>query len=251
VKIFSIISLFLSFGLAVRFKDTPLFYFTFWCTLFWPATYLARLIFPNGDYQVYIINTIYLIVILLLYNTWKKQYKIGLILFYIAWTAFGIEPKILFFVSVTLLTVFFFYMMMVEREIKGLRIVYLMFMLEGINQMLMGVAQFVGNQYAIVMTLIIVIMGYLCDIIAIISGYEAFIFIPRKLHVIDESQFDNLTHREIEVLQLIGEGLSTEQIAKKLFLSKRTVDAHRSHIKSKIGTTTVTETAIYGHDHNK
>ncbi len=44
-----------------------------------------------------------------------------------------------------------------------------------------------------------------------------------------------LTPRETEVLQLIAEGLSTKQIAEKLFLSPRTVDFHRANISQKLG----------------
>jgi DNA-binding NarL/FixJ family response regulator len=42
------------------------------------------------------------------------------------------------------------------------------------------------------------------------------------------------TDREIEVLQLIGEGRTTRQIAQKLHLSISTVETHRAHIKQKL-----------------
>jgi DNA-binding NarL/FixJ family response regulator len=42
-----------------------------------------------------------------------------------------------------------------------------------------------------------------------------------------------LSGREMEILQLICDGLSNQDIAKKLFISKRTVDKHRSNILSK------------------
>jgi DNA-binding NarL/FixJ family response regulator len=45
---------------------------------------------------------------------------------------------------------------------------------------------------------------------------------------------DKLTDRELEVLRLFGEGWSTEEIAKKLHLSAKTVDVHRGHIKEKL-----------------
>lgn len=44
---------------------------------------------------------------------------------------------------------------------------------------------------------------------------------------------DEFTEREIEVLQLIGEGLTTHQISEKLFLSKRTVEGHRLSLLQK------------------
>lgn len=42
-----------------------------------------------------------------------------------------------------------------------------------------------------------------------------------------------LSRREREVLQLVAEGLTTQQIADKLFTSKRTVETHRQNILEK------------------
>jgi LuxR family maltose regulon positive regulatory protein len=44
-----------------------------------------------------------------------------------------------------------------------------------------------------------------------------------------------LTDREIEVLQLIAEGLSNREVAQKLFLSLSTVKVHTSNIYGKLG----------------
>jgi DNA-binding NarL/FixJ family response regulator len=44
-----------------------------------------------------------------------------------------------------------------------------------------------------------------------------------------------LTKRELEVLQLVGEGLSNLQISKALFLSQATVKSHLVHIYAKLG----------------
>ncbi len=45
----------------------------------------------------------------------------------------------------------------------------------------------------------------------------------------------SLTNRELEVLFLIGTGLSSEAIAGQLFLSLKTVEAHRGNIRNKLG----------------
>jgi len=50
-----------------------------------------------------------------------------------------------------------------------------------------------------------------------------------------------LTDRELEVLRLFGGGWSTEEIAKRLHLSPKTVDVHRAHIKEKLGLKTTPE----------
>lgn len=48
---------------------------------------------------------------------------------------------------------------------------------------------------------------------------------------------DQLSDRELEVLALIGKGTATKIIAEQLNISARTVEAHRSHIKEKLGLT--------------
>ena len=44
----------------------------------------------------------------------------------------------------------------------------------------------------------------------------------------------SLTKRELEVLNLIVKGFSNKEIAEKLFLSKRTIDAHRTNLMGKM-----------------
>ncbi|MEV6581831.1 response regulator transcription factor [Streptomyces sp. NPDC051582] len=44
-----------------------------------------------------------------------------------------------------------------------------------------------------------------------------------------------LTKRELEVLQLVADGLSNQQVSKKLFLSQATVKSHLVHIYAKLG----------------
>ena len=48
------------------------------------------------------------------------------------------------------------------------------------------------------------------------------------------SPLQTLTDREFEVFQLIGQGHTTEEIARQLSLSPKTVDVHRAHIKEKL-----------------
>jgi len=55
------------------------------------------------------------------------------------------------------------------------------------------------------------------------------------------SSIQNLSDREFEVFQALGEGLSSHEIAKKLHLSAKTVDAHRANIKTKLKINTTAE----------
>ena len=51
----------------------------------------------------------------------------------------------------------------------------------------------------------------------------------------DESaRLNSLTDREIDIIKLLKEGCTTEEIAEKLFLSPRTVDTHRAKILKKL-----------------
>jgi DNA-binding NarL/FixJ family response regulator len=50
----------------------------------------------------------------------------------------------------------------------------------------------------------------------------------------EESPLGRLSDRELEIFSMIGRGLGTREIANKLFLSIKTVEAHREHIKEKL-----------------
>ena len=46
---------------------------------------------------------------------------------------------------------------------------------------------------------------------------------------------DTLTPRELEVVKLVAEGYTTDEIADTLVISKKTVEHHRSHVLEKLG----------------
>ena len=63
--------------------------------------------------------------------------------------------------------------------------------------------------------------------------------LEKLLAVIPESAsqlMSGLTAREQEILRLVAAGLTTAQIAEKLFTSPRTVESHRQNIMAKTGT---------------
>ena len=51
----------------------------------------------------------------------------------------------------------------------------------------------------------------------------------------------NLSHRELEIVRLIEAGLSSKEIAEKLFLSVHTVNTHRSNILEKSGKSQISD----------
>ncbi len=69
--------------------------------------------------------------------------------------------------------------------------------------------------------------------------------LPAKETVADDAGYDTLTPREQEVLILLAEGLSTKQIADRLYISPKTAENHRSNIMHKLGLHTSIELVRY------
>jgi DNA-binding CsgD family transcriptional regulator len=51
------------------------------------------------------------------------------------------------------------------------------------------------------------------------------------------SGWDSLTPAELDVVRLVAEGLTNKDVAARLFISPRTVQAHLAHIFTKLGVT--------------
>ena len=62
------------------------------------------------------------------------------------------------------------------------------------------------------------------------------IFLKKYMQNKADSENENpiLTNREIEIVKLVSEGLKNQEIAEKLFISIRTVDAHKNNIMRKL-----------------
>jgi DNA-binding NarL/FixJ family response regulator len=54
-----------------------------------------------------------------------------------------------------------------------------------------------------------------------------------------------LSDRELEIFELIGHGKNPREIAENLHISARTVDAHRGHIREKLGLADSTDLTCY------
>ena len=63
----------------------------------------------------------------------------------------------------------------------------------------------------------------------LLNNYE------KQLKTISLNEIEYLTEKEVEILLLVSEGLTSNEIANKLFISKRTVDTHRTHMAQKLG----------------
>lgn len=58
-------------------------------------------------------------------------------------------------------------------------------------------------------------------------------------------RYDRLTDREREVLQLIAEGRTSREMASRLHVTVKTVEAHRAHLMDKLGLHTIADLTRY------
>jgi len=70
-----------------------------------------------------------------------------------------------------------------------------------------------------------------------------------QLREASKQLFESLTRREMEVLELLGAGLSNKEIAARLFLSEKTVKNHLSSIFLKLQVNDRTEAALLASRH--
>ena len=68
---------------------------------------------------------------------------------------------------------------------------------------------------------------------------------PEKEAKITDATYETLTSREQEIMVLLARGLSTKQIAEKLFISPKTVENHRSNILRKLNIHSTLELVRY------
>ena len=60
-----------------------------------------------------------------------------------------------------------------------------------------------------------------------------------------KDEYEGLTEREMEILRLVGRGLTNREVGQQLYISDRTVQAHLSNIFSKLGVGSRTEAVMY------
>jgi len=60
---------------------------------------------------------------------------------------------------------------------------------------------------------------------------------------------DGLTPREIDVLRLVAHGLTNNEIAAELVISRKTANNHIEHIYSKIGVNNRARASLYATQH--
>jgi two-component system response regulator NreC len=72
--------------------------------------------------------------------------------------------------------------------------------------------------------------------------------VEADLHERERAAADPLSEREREVLRLLAEGHTNQEIAERLYISVRTAETHRAHIMQKLGFTARSELVRYAID---
>jgi len=91
-----------------------------------------------------------------------------------------------------------------------------------------------------------VIMGeYYMDMAVAQSVVKNILVTKEAKARVQGTAYSTLTHREQEIMHLLAEGLSTKQVADKLFISQKTVENHRASIFRKLNIHSTMELVRY------
>jgi DNA-binding NarL/FixJ family response regulator len=77
--------------------------------------------------------------------------------------------------------------------------------------------------------------GLVADAIRAVAGGATFLSPSLGTAVSGGPPIGKLSDRELQVFELIGDGLPTRAIASRLTLSEKTVEAHKANMKKKLG----------------
>lgn len=93
----------------------------------------------------------------------------------------------------------------------------------------------------------------LVDVVRRVAGGGTYVDPAVGARLAREPEFegppDGLSSREAQILGLVALGLTNQEIADKLFISVRTVEAHRTHIQQKMDFSSRAELVRYALDH--
>jgi DNA-binding CsgD family transcriptional regulator len=79
-------------------------------------------------------------------------------------------------------------------------------------------------------------------------GYQLKIVAPRRSSELPEA-VAALTQREIQMLRALGTGLTNDQIARRMSISRSTVEFHCTNIFRKLGVSSRVEASLVAHQH--
>jgi two-component system, NarL family, response regulator NreC len=89
----------------------------------------------------------------------------------------------------------------------------------------------------------------LADAIRAVLADKLYVYQALAARLVLSEPEDDLSDRERDVLRLIALGYTNQEIAKQLYLSVRTIEAHRRHILNKLRLETRSDLVRYALDH--
>lgn len=87
----------------------------------------------------------------------------------------------------------------------------------------------------------ITIIDFVVTVLIIVVGPNYFLRVPKTHKPKEKDSTNNLSDREIKIIEMISNGFTSKEIAEKLFLSKKTIDYYRSNIRAKLNVTKKSE----------
>ncbi|MEI7597174.1 MAG: response regulator transcription factor [Bacteroidota bacterium] len=79
------------------------------------------------------------------------------------------------------------------------------------------------------------------------SDFVLDILLDKNTRNTEEEAKGNLTNKEIEIIRLLAQGLTTKDIAQQLFISHHTVNTHRKNILAKVQMKNTSELVTYAY----
>ncbi len=237
-------------GPVIRFRKHVLFYYFYIVFIASPILYLIRHVLSEWTLLDFPIITL---VILFSYPYLKLKTKLILALPVIISIMHLVESSILSLISIEVIFLYFILdlVSLIYKELKTRHQLFIFQLLLVVEFILDGVKVFIyyeDIQLFLKLFFMFTTANILIAVLFTIAGPN-FVFKKKSLKIqsvrVEERNF-HLTIRELEILHLISIGMTSREIAEKLFISQRTVKNHRAHIKMKLNCKTRSEmTKIY------
>lgn len=238
-----LILLLVNLGLVIRFRSTKYFHFFFFISLVDPINTIIfsfDILFPSRFY--FVITAFFYTVSFPLFERNLKLVFMLLIAFSIIFTIR--YPNISAMASVSIffsIIVFIIYSQIISFKKENKVELFTIFFSISIALNLIRIALLIEDSVVYYENAIsILIADLVIAIIILVLGPKFVINFKKKKYLI-ETDPNELNMREKQIIKMISKGLTSQEIADKLFLSKKTVDYYRANIRVKLNITKKSE----------
>ena len=238
----------LNLGPLIRFKGSDFFHFFFFICLIDPLFIIAIKIMLS--FHILLKAQYYACIVALIYSITFPLFDIKLKLIIIILFSFSISlppEHHIVLISISSTIYFAIIIFLINDQISkvknsGTIEVFIIFLsLSVLINIIRG--YFLAEDFATYYnyTNLLLIIDLLTTILITAAGPRTLLFVTKKKAITNEKLNYDLTNRELQVLKLISKGLTSQEIADKLYLSKKTIDYYRCNIKSKLNITKKSE----------